>query len=180
MKFPNILEKINDTKLLNFLSFQAKKKSHLQNKFNLRRCFCCRRLSLSLSFLISYMKNSWNVGWVKCRSIRLEVFCKKGVLRACNFIKKGSLAQVFFCEFCEISKNTFFYKTLPVAASVKDSNYLHLNLTWKFAYVNCGRWQLIRKRSKSKIFICFKLFLPQNIFKKTTTLSTWWFWNVTL
>ena len=27
---------------------------------------------------------------------------------ACNFIKKESLAQAFSCEFCEISKNTFF------------------------------------------------------------------------
>ena len=26
----------------------------------------------------------------------------------CNFIKKETLAQVFSCEFCEISKNTFF------------------------------------------------------------------------
>ena len=25
---------------------------------------------------------------------------------ACNFIKKETLAQVFSCEFCEISKNT--------------------------------------------------------------------------
>ena len=25
----------------------------------------------------------------------------------CNFIKKETLAQVFSCEFCEISKNTF-------------------------------------------------------------------------
>ena len=30
----------------------------------------------------------------------------------------GTLAQVFFCEFCEISKNTFFDRTLLVAASV--------------------------------------------------------------
>ena len=28
-----------------------------------------------------------------------------------------ALAQVFPCEFCEISKNTFSYKTPPVAAS---------------------------------------------------------------
>ena len=28
-----------------------------------------------------------------------------------------TLAQVFSCEFCEISKNTFFYRTPPVAAS---------------------------------------------------------------
>ena len=31
--------------------------------------------------------------------------------RPCNFIKKETLAQVFSCEFCEISKNTFFYRT---------------------------------------------------------------------
>ena len=37
--------------------------------------------------------------------------------QACNFIKKETLAQVFFCEFCEISENTFSYKTPPVAAS---------------------------------------------------------------
>ena len=34
-----------------------------------------------------------------------------------DFIKKEALAQVFSCEFCEISKNTFFYRTPPVAAS---------------------------------------------------------------
>ena len=61
------------------------------------------------------------------------MFCEKGVLRnfansqerparealfkACNYIKKESLAQVFSCEFCEISKNTFLYRTPPVAAS---------------------------------------------------------------
>ena len=29
----------------------------------------------------------------------------------CNFIKKETLAQVFSCEFCEISKNIFSYRT---------------------------------------------------------------------
>ena len=36
---------------------------------------------------------------------------------AFNFIKKETLAQVFSCEFCKISKNTFYYKTPLVAAS---------------------------------------------------------------
>ena len=30
----------------------------------------------------------------------------------CNFIKKGSLAQVFSCEFCKSFKNTFFIEHL--------------------------------------------------------------------
>ena len=38
-------------------------------------------------------------------------------LQACNFIKKEALVQVFSCEFCEISKNTFSYRTPPAAAS---------------------------------------------------------------
>ena len=34
----------------------------------------------------------------------------RGILwpEACNFIKKDTLEQVFSCEFCEISKKTFF------------------------------------------------------------------------
>ena len=76
------------------------------------------------------------------RSSRSDVFCKKSVLRnfakftgkhlcqgiffnkvdtllkqACNVIKKETLAQVFSCDFWEISKNTFLYRALPVAAS---------------------------------------------------------------
>ena len=36
---------------------------------------------------------------------------------ACNFVKKEALVQVFSSEFCEISMNTFSYRTPPVAAS---------------------------------------------------------------
>ena len=36
---------------------------------------------------------------------------------ACNFIKKETLAQVFSCEFCEISKNTIFTEHLWTNAS---------------------------------------------------------------
>ena len=75
------------------------------------------------------------------RSSRPEVLCKKGVLRnsakftrkhlcqslffnkvadlSLQLYKKETLAQVFSCEFCEISKNTFFQRTPPVATSVR-------------------------------------------------------------
>ena len=33
--------------------------------------------------------------------------------QVCNFIKKETLVQVFSCEFREISKNTFSYRTPP-------------------------------------------------------------------
>ena len=60
----------------------------------------------------------------KGRSSRPDSFCKKGVVR--NFAKftrkqlyQGLflMAQVFSCEFCEISKNSFSYRTSTVAAS---------------------------------------------------------------
>ena len=55
--------------------------------------------------------------------------------RACNFIKKETLAQVFSCEFYEISKNTFFYRTPLVAASELRasilSDYEYIIFAWK-------------------------------------------------
>ena len=61
---------------------------------------------------------------IKRRRSRPEVFCKKGVVR--NFAKFTRkrlyqslflMKQVFSCDFCEILKNTFSYRTSPVAAS---------------------------------------------------------------
>ena len=43
---------------------------------------------------------------------RVSFLIKK---RLCNFIKKEALAQVFSCNFCEISKNNFFYRTTLTA-----------------------------------------------------------------
>ena len=40
---------------------------------------------------------------------------------------KKSLAQVFSCEFGEISKNTIFYRTPPLAASEKVKNLLRVS-----------------------------------------------------
>ena len=44
------------------------------------------------------------------------LFFNKVAGATCNFIKKKTLAQVFSCEFCEISKNSFFYRRPLVAA----------------------------------------------------------------
>ena len=43
---------------------------------------------------------------------------------AYNFIKKETLAQVFSCEFSEISKNTFFTEHLWATASEINSWFL--------------------------------------------------------
>ena len=46
-------------------------------------------------------------------------FLKK-LQAACNFIKTEALAHVFSCEFSKISKNTFSYRTPPMAASTSS------------------------------------------------------------
>ena len=43
------------------------------------------------------------------------------VAEAFNFIKKENLAKVFSCEFCEISKNTFCYRTPQPATLLKKT-----------------------------------------------------------
>ena len=97
--------------------------------------------TMELYILSNFFSHLCNI-----RSSHPEVFCKKDVLRnfakikrkhlailkklqACNFINKENLAQLFRCEFCEISKNTFSYRTPPVAAS---AIYLMLAIAiWK-------------------------------------------------
>ena len=65
--------------------------------------------------------------------IVIQRYSVKNVLKrpeACNFIKKETLAQVFPCEFCEISKNIFFHRTSLVAASaIFSSISLKVNST---------------------------------------------------
>ena len=49
-----------------------------------------------------------------CQSL---FFNKTVDLRPATLLKKETLAQVFSCQFCKNFKNTFFYRTPPVAAS---------------------------------------------------------------
>ena len=48
---------------------------------------------------------------------RVFFFDKVASLRPATLLKTETLAQVFSCEFCQISKNTFSYRTPPMAAS---------------------------------------------------------------
>ena len=62
------------------------------------------------------------------------MFCEKGVRAPATLLKKETLAQVFSCEFCEIFKNIFFYRTPLVAASggfrIKNDYDRKFNNTW--------------------------------------------------
>ena len=52
-----------------------------------------------------------------------SLFNKVAGIQASNFIKKRLLTQVFSCKKCEIFKNSFFYKTPPVA-TFEEMNFL--------------------------------------------------------
>ena len=51
-----------------------------------------------------------------------NLFFNKAAVKchACNFIKKEPLVQLFSWEFCEIFKNSFFYRTPPGVASLDN------------------------------------------------------------
>ena len=61
--------------------------------------------------------------------------CQSLLQAARNFIKNETLAQVFSCEFCEISKNTFFTEHLLTTAlslsvsRLMKNTYLTLSLS---------------------------------------------------
>ena len=152
------------------------------------------------------------------RSSRSDVFCKKSVLR--NFVrftgkhlcqsrffnkvaglrpgtllKKETLVQVLSWEFCEISKNTFFHRTPPAAAS--ETLLIHESLTRNnrstCSKVLCGMTALrnqrnLGKKPKSKSFPykhatciqCFHVILTWNtlgVFVGFTMYLDWiWLW----
>ena len=55
------------------------------------------------------------------------MFCKIGILEACNFIKKDAPVQIFSYELFKIFKKTFFHRTTPLDdcfCSTKSDLYL--------------------------------------------------------
>ena len=93
--------------------------------------------SYSIAYSLSFTNSNFKFKLTTPRSSRPEVFCKKAVLRNLTkftgkhlfqslFFNKVAglrpLAQVFSCEFCQISKSTFLHRTPPVAASVLHQN----------------------------------------------------------
>ena len=85
------------------------------------------KFSISLSFYFSQKQSPE----VFCKKVSIKIsqysqentcarvsFLLKLQASDCKFTKKETLAQVFSCEFCKISKNTFFTEHLRAAASV--------------------------------------------------------------
>ena len=88
--------------------------------------------------------------------------------QACNFIKKETLAQVFYSEFCDIFKSTFFYRT-PLVAAFKFKTWTfnlfwyHVRL-WRSVFFYFCTKQLCLKRKRT---IRRKKILDNGIFSQT-------------
>ena len=69
-----------------------------------------------------------------------KIHRKTPVPEACNFIKKETLAQVFSCEFCEISENTFLTEHFRTTGS-------EYNRSNRLIVGNCSK--LTKKQQKT-------------------------------
>ena len=78
-----------------------------------------------------------NFATVTGKRICQSLFLNKIAGWACNFIKKETLAQVFYCEFCEISKNTFSTEYLWTTASKQRATCFI-----KWLYVKSSQFQV--------------------------------------
>ena len=119
------------------------------------RCFSwfCTRFDLIKKSTIDVIISRITILCITCggmlissiyRSSRPKVLCKKGVLgnftkfrgkHLCQslFFNKETLAQVFSCKFCEISKNNFFTEQLRTA--VEPPNYRLVRISCNVAKI---------------------------------------------
>ena len=85
----------------------------------------------------------------------LEKFTGKHLcFNACNFIKKEAMAQVFSCEFCQISKNTFFTEHLWATTSGFRYCFRRIYIKLLTSVVEIKKqkyWQLFIISVKSKV-----------------------------
>ena len=101
----------------------------------------------------------------KGRSVLLFIFnCKWGLQ---TLLDKRLLTRVFSCEFCKISKNIFFYRTPPVAASIRrrSLNFLQsFNICYdNFNILACKNKTFLLELIKSLLRMRNQLYLNRSI-----------------
>ena len=111
---------------------------------------------------------------VKKMFLEISQNSQENNLQACNFIKKETLAQLFACVFCEISKNIF---------SDNTSRWLLLNSGKTRKKISTVKFQLLYKNTviTNKYFAKTanqKIFEEYSICFKTMQLWPWVYWKV--
>ena len=116
--------------------------------------FLTSKLEISEIRIFWKSQNANHIRWKNRRANHRRCSVKKGILtgnsqenicardcfliklQAWGFVKKESLAQVFSCDFCEISKNNFFTKHLRAITS--KNIYIYTGST--FGHNNCAKY----------------------------------------
>ena len=105
----------------------------------------------------------WNfaefIGKHLCQSL---FYNKVAALRPAILLKKENLVQVFYCEFCEIFKNTFFTEHLPATAYVFYSVFDSVD------------WILLKKLPWCILIVSLVVL---NVQKLLISKSKLWFWK---
>ena len=147
---------IDTTNVLLFLEVQFTVSSRIVYKFeNIDRFGILDICSLesACSWVIVVMSEDVLHDWID-RSSRPDVLCEKGA--ACNFIKRETLARVFSCEFCEISKNTYFYRT-PLDDCFWWSDNYHQQKSWNnWLFIGIFLKLVIKFFTFESIIFCFQ------------------------
>ena len=114
-------------------------------------------------------------GYLERVSDKIWIFIRKSNFRPATLLKKETLAQMFSCEFCEISKNTFLQNTsgwllLNTIETIKtffkeNLHQLHLKLRKWLDWLESGT-----TRPNQKIDLIFESINFQTI---TQSKHTW-------
>ena len=97
-----------------------------------------------------------------CQSL---FFSKVADIRPATLLKKKNLEQVFSCEFCKISKNTFTYRAPVVTASVISHSGVY-PLSFIVTYGMSSAYCALVLGNRPFDFIILSNFVISLVFKK--------------
>ena len=72
------------------------------------------------------------------KHLRQSLYFNRVAGHACNFIKIETLAQVLCCEFCKISKNTFFIEHVWASASLSSCFWVNIEENGDSVFMKTG------------------------------------------
>ena len=113
---------------------------HLFWRTSVNDCICTTLAPLAVTYLFYLTFSTYWSSHQRC-SIKKKVFLEI-LQKTCNFIRKETMAQVFSCKFCKISKNMFptgpNAEHLYTTASVPSSSLSLILLLISAMFVFCS------------------------------------------
>ena len=113
-----------------------------------------------------------------------SLFFNKVAGRPANFIKKGTLAQVFSCEFCEFSKNTSFtehlWATGSLYSAVRNRRVFQNSWIMYITWITSGNSRSLLNKLKIVTYCYLSatkiLMFPTKVFWFTFSIGSWYWY----